>query len=106
MTVPAGVTKIRLRGQIGFEANATGYREIVVYKNGSANYSALRFRDNGLSTGASASPYLNLISPVYTVTAGDYFELMAYQNSGGALYAAGGATDLAAQTWFEMEIVG
>lgn len=98
LIVPTGVTKIRLHGQVSFDTHATGYRQIAAYKNGSIQYRTLR-----TSTPTSIPLEIGTSSPVLTVTAGDYFELRAFQNSGGTLNARGDASG-SGLTWFEMEI--
>lgn len=104
LTVPAGVTKIRLRGAVSF---ASG---------GGTHVTALTFRKNGASYAYVGRPAISassnvggleisVVSPVLTVVAADYFEMMAQQDSGGNLNilfenASGGNL-----TWAEMEIL-
>jgi hypothetical protein len=89
ITIPDGVTRVQLFGGARFDANATGIRSITPYKNGAAAFAG---RPSPLaSAGDDATTHtLNFVSPVLGVTAGDYFELMAYQTSGGALNVATG----------------
>lgn len=65
--------------QIRFTANATGRREIHLYKNGSKVATVV-----GETASASFDSYLQL-SYQDQSTAGDYFEIFVYQNSGAGL---------------------
>jgi hypothetical protein len=42
-----------------------------------------------------------MAGPILDVIAGDYFEVFAYQSSGGAINVKGGAS----ASWFSMEII-
>ena len=78
-TVPGGVSKIILRGQIRWNSDTTNIREFLFTKNGSTNYAGRGFVQHN----ARSDLIQNLTSPVLNVTAGDTFECLAYQNSGG-----------------------
>lgn len=67
-------------GGVEFAANATGSRTLSLRVNGSTIFKAQRSNSNS----ASASTLLS-ISALYRLAAGDYVELVAFQNSGGAL---------------------
>jgi hypothetical protein len=72
-------------GQVAFAQNATGIRGIQIRLNGStllASNFVVAF--TGASTDVMAVTHYNL-------AANDYVELLAYQNSGGALNASLGA---------------
>jgi hypothetical protein len=100
LTVPAGVTKVRLAAQIVFGSNATGKRDVLIQKNGSLNYDG-RATTNALPvTGTSQTMTVNITSPVLEVTQGDYFEILVYQNSGGSLTVDDWWT-----TWAALEVV-
>jgi len=102
LTVPAGVTKVRLTAGLSFAANATGYRSASFHKNGVSTYVGLVSAQE-LSPTAGQFANLYLTSPVLTVVATDYFELFCFQNSGGALNAQGTADGRL--TWFAMELI-
>jgi hypothetical protein len=73
-------------GRVNFAANATGYRQLRLNKNGTA------FHINTMTNlGASASTVFE-ISSIISMTATDYITLSAYQNSGGSLNSGDGAT--------------
>jgi hypothetical protein len=98
MTVPSGVTKVRLSMYAQFPTNSTGYRQIRITKGGSS------FTGNPIiRVDASATSVISLTiaSAVVTVTGGDYFEAEVLQNSGGNLTLTGGASG----HWFAMEII-
>lgn len=69
----------QFEGQVTFAANATGLRKLLLYKNGSKVAEVKEFSPN-----ASEETVLN-ISFQNQVSAGDYYELKAYQSSGGSL---------------------
>lgn len=102
LTVPTGVTRVRLTGGVTFNDNATGYRSINIRKNGD-----IRGAGYGITTGSAFNAttiYQTMVTTtaVISVTAGDYFELKAWQNSGSSLDVLGTTSE---QTWFCMEIV-
>lgn len=67
-------------GHIAYAANSTGTREILIRLNG-ATYIAVHDE-----TGPSATlTHQQSISTHWLLNAGDYVELIAYQNSGGSL---------------------
>lgn len=98
LTVPVGVTKVKLAGSGYFEGNSTGRRVLKVIKGGS-DFVGMPITS---ITPSTANPmYINLASPVLEVTAGNYFELRAYQDSGSSL------TFYADETvWFSIDAVG
>ena len=100
LTVPAGVTRIKLHAQICFDANATGVRRVLIYK-----YGAEWVRQPYVNIAAPATgPGIIIISsPAYTVSATDYFTVAVLQSSGGALNLAGGNSN--PSSYFAMEII-
>jgi hypothetical protein len=95
LTVPGGVTKVRLAGQILF-VNTTNSVSLSLLKNGATFAGS----PTDLRGGVTA-PYGAIIpidSPVLTVVEGDYFTVVA----GGSL-AQAEATG--AYSWFAMEII-
>jgi hypothetical protein len=84
LTVPAGVTTIRLVAGVEFAANATGVRRLWFRKNG-ADF------DGGLAQtvpgNSGVSNWVTVVSPILNVAPGDFFEAFVNQNSGGALNA-------------------
>ena len=101
LTVPSGVTKVRLTARGYFATNSTGVRSLSINKN-SGSYVGLAAASEN-SPSATSSDYINVISPVLIVAGGNYFELMAFQSSGGSLNLIGSASGTA--TWFAMEII-
>ena len=87
MTIPSGKSgKYLLIGRVWFDANATGRREMRINKNGNL-LNIAKWNNNG--SGLEVTMQLSVI---VNATAGDYYELTATQNSGGALnlLSAGG----------------
>lgn len=100
LTVPAGITRIRMTGQAIFAANATGQRTVSIRKNGSLfTGGGLGVDNNPIGTSTSRIP---VSTGVITVVAGDYFTLSCWQNSGGNLNVSGEATGYS--TWLSMEV--
>jgi len=75
--VTAGIYNIH--GHVQFAANTTGIRTVRIILNGSAY---LASQANHQSSAAVTDLSVNTI---YSLSASDYIELVAYQNSGGAL---------------------
>jgi hypothetical protein len=97
MTVPAGVSRVRLQGHVRVESHtASQYVNVAIFKNGGVDY-----------VGQTASIQLNnltvaqvaVTSPVLNVVAGDYFELFLEVGSDTSITVKG------TRTWFSMEIV-
>jgi len=100
LTVPAGANKIRLIGAIKFSTNDVGFRVLYMVKNSASFPYMTPFVDTQISASqAGGGTSLNLVSPVVEVVPGDFFELVAYQTSGGNLVAR------AHGSWFAMEII-
>lgn len=67
-------------GTAAIAANATGYRGLRIAKNGTTDVT----RDQSPTTSAASAHWLNVVGFV-RLSAGDYVELQALQNSGSAL---------------------
>lgn len=80
LTVPAGVTRIRLSGSLRLSAAATATSALEWQKNGGGGFIGGGFEQ--LPTGLAAFP--TLTSALLDVAAGDYFELFVTQNTGAA----------------------
>lgn len=81
VTIPTGQGGLyAFMGQCGFAANATGVRKLAIARNGTRIWSTV------IPATASDNVVLH-INAQYPATAADYFELHAYQSSGGALNA-------------------
>lgn len=91
--------RVRVTGQVCFAANGTGLRQLNLMMNG-ANVKG-GGRASALNIGAAAIQNVNIASGIIDVVAGDYFELQAFQDSGGALNTSGGIT----QTWLSVEVL-
>jgi hypothetical protein len=94
LTVPSGVTRVKLKGQCGVSATITGSITMSMTKNGATP-------DVGVTQKidySASSPVVQVFSPVFDVTASDYFEL----NISGA---TGSPSTSTTNTWFAMEII-
>jgi hypothetical protein len=89
LTIPPNMGgKYLVHYQGVFAANATGVRYTAIRKNGSI----VPQYNQPTSFGASNDAYINS-SVVIDLAAGDYIELIAYQNSGSALLLRGGSDE-------------
>lgn len=96
LTVPAGVTKIRLIGQLGFNHITSGVDMNMSFIKNNAGITPQPVAETNVN---GTYAYYNLTSPAMVVIAGDYFEMSVVNQS-----AAGGDT-VATGTWFEMQIL-
>ena len=80
ITIPSGLGgRYCLSGFLVFPANATGARFAGIRKN-AGGYDFISSGDGN----GTYSTYVNF-NVIYEATAGDYFEVVAFQNSGGSL---------------------
>ena len=98
LTVPAGITEVKVHALMDFAANITGFRAALIQKNGGAFVGAPTHNGTANSAGTTTTA---LSSPTLHVTGGDYFELDVQQDSGGALSLLGGTGGI----WFAMELI-
>ena len=98
LTIPAGVSKVRLTAGVRTESISTGKFEIAIYKN-----------DNNIYGGRPAltwgGGYGNISSPVITVSEGDYFELVVYQNSGSSSNLIGTTATARTANFMAIEVI-
>ena len=96
LTVPSGISKIKVLANIEWGINSNGYREIKIRKNNvPENHGLPEDRRQAMNRSN-----VNLSSSVIQVTQGDYFEILVYQDSGGALDIHGNYP-----TWFSIEVI-
>jgi hypothetical protein len=96
ITVPSGFTQAKVTAQVTFSSNATGSRKARILKNGAGEgigLPAVRFP----AAGAADVTVLPMAGAAVPVTAGDYFQLMVQQDSGGSLNL------VAVNTWLAVE---
>lgn len=67
-------------GLVAFDVSSVGIRYLRVRLNGTTTLAKSQFTAFGASGGAAFS-----VSTIYSLSAGDYLEMSAYQNSGGSL---------------------
>ena len=95
LTVPSGVSKVRVSSNVRWANQSTGLRTADHLKNG------VIFRGMGVHRQPAAQfSEHNIHSAVVEVVAGDYFEARVHQTSGGTL-------DVQAHeaTWFAIEVI-
>lgn len=98
ITVPRGYALVRFRCGAVFQCNSVGMRQIWLKKNGEmATFIGYISHASSGSTGNS-SWSVTSCSPWIDCTPGDFFELIAYQESGGVLSLRG-----VHSTWLEAE---
>lgn len=83
ITIPAGVTRVRITGGIRWTASGTGERKLKVRSNGGTYEANSIWGSDDRPSDASGDA--TITSPILEVTAGQYFELIVEQNSGGGL---------------------
>jgi hypothetical protein len=98
LTVPAGVSRVRLQANVTWTTNTTGYRRMYLQKNGAAFPG--EFLVDSANHGSSTPINQNASTPALEVSSGDYFELFVQQISGGNLDMQDSDT-----TWLAMEAV-
>lgn len=91
----------RLTGQVNFAAAAGGYRRVRIVKNGAVEVAAQMVPSIGATEMA-----VQVTAVIKDPAAGDYYELYAFQNSGGAINALGGHDAgppiVPTKTWFSI----
>ncbi len=97
LTVPTGVTRVKICSTINFLTDTTGQRFVTYQKNG-AVFNGVPSSDHTATTGADA---VNTCSGPLVVVATDFFEVRALQASGGDLDVD--ATGTSTNTWFSIE---
>ena len=117
ITVPSGVTKVKIALNASWDSNATGTRVVKLTKNGgctsncstawqTATYGTFvgAFYDRGSppTGGGGGITNHNVTTGVLEVTAGDYFEVLVWQSSGGSLNIEGQTPNY---TWVNIESV-
>lgn len=98
LTIPAGVSKVRLTAGVRTSTISTGKFEITIYKNDSGAY-------RGRPTLTWGGSYGNISSPVIPVSEGDYFELVVYQNSGSSSNLVGTTATARAANFMAIEVI-
>jgi hypothetical protein len=81
LTVPAGVDVVILTAYAAFPNNNTGDRWIEIRKNGSDTVAGMMLPESPVSD----NDRVYAQSPPLKVVAGDYFEVLVWQGSGGDL---------------------
>lgn len=96
LTVPTGVTRVRLLGEIALSAVTSDlWVSIHTQKNG-ATYIGRSYVRSEIGT---TTPGIAFSGPILNVTAGDYFELVLQNETDTSI------TITAASSWFAMEIL-
>lgn len=80
LTVPKGVTKVKVLASILWESNSDGFRQLRLKKNGNYTYGLPYVRYQAVSTSGATGT-----SSVIEVEEGDYFELDVIQTSGKSI---------------------
>lgn len=97
LTVPVGASKVIVSAQVRWDSNSSGTREILLYKNGSGTYAGRPFQHIEAQADRTVQSF---VSPVLAVTPGDYFELVAWQDSGALRNIESHAA-----TWFSLQVI-
>jgi len=109
LTVPAGVSMVRLVSSLKFEYINGAAREVIIGKNTPNGLNAVPVEAVGLpssgSDGSSTTGFSNsysMVSAKLNVVPGDYFTIHARQGSSSNLNVIGTNPS---DTWFSMEII-
>lgn len=87
ITIPSGAGgSYFFNGQVTFAANATGRREVAIFKNGTELARSI------IPTAGAGYVAKLQVSAIDNASSGDYYELYVYQDSGGNLAAQFGQT--------------
>jgi len=97
LTVPSGVTKVRITGQGSVVTFFSGRATLAITKNGSSTYFGMPRGDTPVTVGTISLNASSLLS----VSGGDYFQLVLYQNTG----VTAGTVGAGWYDWFSMEII-
>lgn len=98
LTIPSGISKVRLSSNVEWANNSTGRRDISITKNGTTLYPGVGQRTKN----AVNESWDTVNTGVISVITGDYFEVIVYQNSGSSLDVGG---DVFSSSWFQIEVV-
>jgi hypothetical protein len=98
LTVPSGFTKARFSAYVVWANSVSGRRHFRIDKNGSATLQGF-FGPNAGSNEAGRDMQTRWLA----VTAGDYFEILAFQDTGGTLNVEG--PGFAGPSWFQVELM-
>ena len=83
LTVPSGVSRVRLLGNVRWQSGATGERRALLTRNGAA------LRGQPMARrGAAGLAGRNLASPALAVSEGDIFELSVWHSAGASASTA------------------
>ena len=98
ITVPSGMSRVRLSAYISFANNSTGSRYVSIRKNGSTTI------QQSIKPAANESG-ITVLTEWMAATAADYFEVLVDQTSGGAPNIAGFTTNdiFAPDCYFQAE---
>lgn len=102
ITIPTGVHKVRISGQVALPSSITAHSAYVTaYKNGLPDYPGQGVQNFRQSADGFSNNVYQTQSAIIPVVAGDYFELRLYTS--GAL----GLMDdiLAPASWFQVEVI-
>lgn len=95
LTVPTGVTKIRLQARVEGQASTSTFNAgLVLYKNGVELQRFVAHRQASITGGTSQNVF-SFVSGVLSVAAGDYFQL----------FCEGSFTSIAVGSFFQLEVV-
>jgi hypothetical protein len=110
LTVPAGVSKVRVSGNIryGDPGVSTIQAGVALFvRKGGLNFIAMPRQQLPLPANGASGAGMNITSPVYQVTPGEYFELLtAHSLANSNSQPISWDTDTSQSiTWFAMEII-
>ncbi|GLQ07504.1 hypothetical protein [Sneathiella chinensis] len=96
ITIPAGVSKVILSGQVTWDYNGTGWRLLRLQKGGGGSYAG----QVSQSVKGDSATTQSFVSPVLSVIPGDYFELGVLQDAGVNINLPGSD-----KTWIGIHVI-
>lgn len=85
LTVPAGISRVKLSGQVRTATGDNHQGELYIAKNGSRNYPGVAFEGNTTAIGGVLTGGIGCETPWLNVIPGDYFELQYDNNEPAAV---------------------
>ncbi len=98
LTVPTGITRVRLCGMVDWGTATGGTRNKLITKNGA---NAIVIGLPWLSRHPGGEPQTILTSAIVPVVSGDYFQLKVHHDATGSISTEAGGQGV----WFSMEII-
>jgi hypothetical protein len=105
ITIPAGITKVRLSAMIGFSTSSVvGERYVAFRKDGADFIGGTRASVTGAASPVGVQ-MVHIETPIIVVAEGNYFEVRVHQTSGGNLDISATGTPSTTANYFALEVI-